>query len=132
VNWENFRYEEFACSHCGKNEMMTDVIDDLQTLRTALGTPFVITSGYRCPEHPIEAAKSAPGPHQTGRAVDIAFFGEMALMLVAAAMTANLEENELIWRGFGINQKGRRSSRFIHLDQCASKGDRRRPAIWSY
>jgi zinc D-Ala-D-Ala carboxypeptidase len=130
MTWENFDYVEFACSHCGENEMSEFVIDHLQKLRNECDFPFIITSGYRCPEHPIEAAKSAPGPHSTGLAVDIGVSHKEALSVLFAAVLTNAEAEMSIWQGFGINQKG--GSRFIHLDQCDENERRPRPHIWSY
>ena len=42
------------------------MIDFILDLETELGYEITITSGYRSPEHPIEAAKSKPGEHTTG------------------------------------------------------------------
>ena len=58
MSWKNFKLEEFSCKHCGKNEINHKLIDKLQLLRDDLGFPLVISSGYRCPEHPIEAKKN--------------------------------------------------------------------------
>lgn len=125
MTWKNFTYDEFQCQcGCGTNKMSEQVIDDLQVLRTKCGFPFRITSGYRCADHPIEKAKSKPGPHNTGLAVDIACSHLDALRLL------ELAHNHPEWRGFGINQKG--AGRFIHLDQCEHAEGRPRPHIWSY
>ena len=70
MSWENFKEEEFACQHCGKNNIDHLLIDKLQELRSDLGFSFVITSGYRCPDHPIEKKKSTPGAHALGLAAD--------------------------------------------------------------
>ena len=94
-----------------------ELMDDI---RERAGFPFVVTSGYRCEDHPIEARKSAPGAHTTGKAIDIAVSGEKALRLIELAQQAGIKR-------IGVNQKG--SGRFIHLDVCH---DRPSPAIWSY
>ena len=39
-------------------EMDEDTMWRLQDLREAYGKPMRITSGYRCPDHPIEAGKT--------------------------------------------------------------------------
>lgn len=133
MTWENFTYEEFAC-RCGtcasENRMAEFVIDNLQELRTACGFPFVITSGYRCADHPIEAVKDEPGPHNTGLAVDIALTHKEALAVLSAALLTNAQVDMWIWQGFGLNQKG--GERFVHLDQCEESGRRVRPHIWTY
>ena len=71
MSWENFNLDEFACRHCGKNLISHNLVDRLQSLRTELAFPFVITSGYRCLEHPNEINKSKPGTHAMGLAVDV-------------------------------------------------------------
>jgi hypothetical protein len=68
MSWENFSIEEFACKHCGENKIEHELIDKLQLLRSDVGFPFKITSGYRCADHPIEKVKSEPGTHALGLA----------------------------------------------------------------
>ena len=103
--------------------MDLNFVEKIQDLRTAFGKPLTISSGYRDPEHPIEARKAKPGAHASGRAVDIAIHGEDAFDLLTLA----LESGE--FTGIGINQKGEFNQRFIHLDDLENE---RRPTIWSY
>jgi len=121
--WKNFRLEEFACKHCGKNKIEHELVDKLQSLREDLGFPFIISSGYRCKEHPIEARKSKPGTHAEGIAVDIACSHKQALQIVSVAEGYG-------FTGIGVNQKG--NGRFIHLDISKAEASRPRPHIWSY
>ena len=79
----------------------------IEILREALGFSFPVTSGYRCPQHPIEARKSSPGAHSTGHAVDIRVRGKSAYRLLQGALSGG-------FTGIGVSQKG--LSRFIHLD----------------
>ena len=95
----------------------------IEALRESLGFPFVVTSGYRCPKHPIEIKKSSVGAHTTGRAMDIAVKGEDAYRLLSGALNAG-------FTGIGINQKG--DSRFIHIDDTQASPERPRPWVWSY
>lgn len=121
MNWEdypNFTPQEFECKHCGAVEMQPRFMAKLQHLRSTYKRPMVISSGYRCPEHPVEARKPTPGMHAQGRAADILVRGSDAFDLVEIAIRFG-------FTGFGVNQKG--DSRFIHLDDSP---DRR--AIWSY
>lgn len=115
-----FTEEELACQHCGVRNMDAHFMELMDDIRERAGFPFVVTSGYRCEDHPIEARKSAPGAHTTGKAIDIAVSGEKALRLIELAQQAGIKR-------IGVNQKG--SGRFIHLDVC---DDRPSPAIWSY
>lgn len=123
MNWSdypNFSAKEFACSHCGENEMKPDFMAKLQKLRTAYGKPLKITSGYRCAKHPIEAAKSSPGAHASGCAADIGIQGAEAHKLLFLA----LQEG---FTGIGVQQKG--TGRFLHLDTLQGST---RPTVWSY
>lgn len=115
-----FTEEELACQHCGVRNMDAHFMELMDDIRERAGFPFVVTSGYRCEDHPIEAKKSAPGAHTTGKAIDISVSGEKALRLIELAQQAGIKR-------IGVNQKG--SGRFIHLDVC---DDRPSPAIWSY
>jgi len=95
----------------------------IESLREGLNFPFVVTSGYRCENHPIEARKSSPGAHTTGRALDLLVSGENAYRLLSGALRAG-------FTGVGVNQKG--DSRFIHIDDIESAQERPRPWVWSY
>ena len=108
-----FNRGEFECSHTHTCEMDQDFINKLNKLREEFGKPLIINSGYRSPEHPIEAKKSSPGYHSKG-AVDVAVSGEDAIKLLTLALN-------LGWTGIGINTPS-----FIHLDR------RSQPTIWKY
>lgn len=123
IDWSkypNFSEDEFKCSHCGEVYMNPEFLDKLQELRTLYGKPLFILSGYRCPEHPIEAKKKRPGTHTKGIAVDIAISGRNAYKLLKLAF-------KLGFTGVGVRQKG--DNRFIHLDISQ---DFPRPNVWSY
>lgn len=118
--YPNFKESEFACSHCGKTEMDADFMFRLQTLRTRYNKPISISSGYRCPQHPIEVKKSSSGAHTTGKAADIAVQGAEAHRILMLALDMN-------FKGIGVQQKG--TGRFIHLDDWENPN---RPTVWSY
>ena len=123
MDWDrypNFRESEFVCRHCGQVEMDPDFMHRLQGLRNRFNKPMTITSGYRCPEHPIEAAKASPGAHTTGKAADVAVQGAEAHRLLAISL-------ELNFTGIGVQQKGEK--RFLHLDTL---NEGARPTVWSY
>ena len=124
---KHFKLSEFWC-RCGEcvptNLMMPDFLDGLDAIRDELGEPMVVTSGYRCPLHPIEARKLAPGPHQTGLAANIAGHGAMARRLVYLAIAPGYS--------VGLMQKGDIAGRYIHIDACEPAPGRPRPWIWTY
>ncbi|HAI40548.1 MAG TPA: peptidase M15 [Maribacter sp.] len=77
----------------------------LDELREVYGHPIKITSSYRSPDHPIEAAKSSPGEHAHGAAVDIVSdSGGKTFRLVKAAIQVGFQR-------IGISRK----KGFIHL-----------------
>lgn len=91
-------------------------------LRVVFDAPLVVSSGARCAAHNKAVSTTGPdGPH-TVAAVDFRIHGPEAFRLVKLALAQG-------FTGIGIQQKGPREKRFIHLD------DRRRhpgPAVWSY
>jgi uncharacterized protein YcbK (DUF882 family) len=123
INWAlypNFSEWEFRCSHCGRMEMRPEFLERLQMLRVAYGRPMPITSGYRCPEHPIEKAKATPGAHASGCAADVGVHGAAAHELLRLAFHFGFP-------GIGVHQRG--DKRFIHLDTLTGEN---RPTVWSY
>ena len=86
----------------------------LQRLRSNLGRPLRINSGYRCLSHNNAIKGSEKSMHLLGRAVDIdAVSGNEKHSIVMAAMA-------LGFKGIGVGKT------FIHID------DREIPAMWVY
>ena len=87
-------------------------------LEGTLGRELVCTSGYRGPDHPIEAAKKSPGEHAEGLAIDVvAIGGSPVFEIVEAAI-------DLGCKRIGISRK----SNFIHLGLSPN----RVTSIWTY
>lgn len=96
-------------------------LSKLQAIRSEMGIPMRVTSGYRCPDHNDRVSSSGrDGPHTTGKAADIGCDGRDAYRLLAAALKYRMQ-------GIGINQKG--DGRFLHFDTLAAP---HRPRVWSY
>jgi uncharacterized protein YcbK (DUF882 family) len=114
-----FTREEFACQYTGKNEISDQFIERLDELREACGFPFHITSGYRAPEHPIEAKKKIAGTHAQGIAADIKVNnGIQRFKIVEQAI-------KLGFTGIGV------ASSFVHVD--IRSGDDTTPYVmWTY
>lgn len=114
----DFRASEFACQHCGALGVQYRLVELLQGLRDKLG-PIRITSGYRCPQHPIEARKARPGRHTEGIAADIT--GPPQAMIWAALK----DFPEFAGVGIAPHQ------RFVHLDIRGGvpRGGR---VVWAY
>lgn len=121
--YPNFTATEFRCRYTGKCLMRPEFMETLQQIRKTFARPLVITSGYRDPSHPAEAAKKAPGEHTYGVAADILISGDLARQLVHVALEYGI-------RRIGVAQDGRPGA-FIHIGM----GDRNLgfpPSLWSY
>ena len=117
-DWEAIRYfskKEFDCQHTGNNLMKLEFLRKLEELRDLCGFPFVITSGYRDPKHPIEAKKAILGTHAQGIAADIKIgYGGDRRKLVEKAL-------ELGFGGVGVAKD------FVHVDIREGL-----PVLWGY
>jgi len=110
-----FSTSEFDCQHTGENRMEPEFLLKLDALREACGFPFVITSGYRSPDHPIEAVKEIPGTHAQGIAADIKITNSAQRYTII---------REALAHGFtGLGVAGD----FIHVDTRGTV-----PVIWTY
>lgn len=110
-----FKIEDFDCQETGENEMDSEFIKKLDELREACGWPFIVTSGYRSPNHSIEQKKTRPGQHTKGNAADIKVSGgAQRLDIVKKACY-------LGFSGIGV-AKG-----FVHVDTRATT-----PVMWCY
>ena len=116
----NFSEAELRCGETGECKMQADFMRRLQALREDYGKPMAITSGYRSPQHSIEASKAQPGTHARGIAVDVAVSGQDCYELMALAMKHG-------FTGIGVAQKG--PGRFLHIDTFKGAA---RPNVWSY
>ena len=119
VKWSEIEYftaDEFKCKHCDVEKMDHTFVSVLDYIRTELGAPIKITSGYRCPVHNQAVSTTGPtGPHTTGMASDLSVAPER----FRALLTLTVAE----FPGIGVNLKG--TGRFIHVDDLE-------PRAWSY
>lgn len=120
--WPHFNpATEWACKGDGTILIVPEFMDRLEQLRTRCGFPLPITSGYRSPAYnAVVSSTGDDGPHTTGKAADIRVEGVHAFTLISIAL-------QMGFTGLGIQQKGPRDSRYIHLDDAHDV-----PALWSY
>lgn len=119
--WPHFRPAEIACSHCGELLVQKRAMDQLEAVRLIYGRPIVIASGYRCPDHPIEAAKDEPGAHSRGTAFDPYPTGPDADL---AEMEDSFHATGVLGRGKGVKD----GSLHLHFDWDEVLGKR----SWGY
>lgn len=99
----DFESWELVCKHCGEVGVNPLALERLQVLRDLWGEPIVLSSAYRCKNHPEEAKKEKPGHHNKGWAFDIiATPAEQVELLVLA--------KSLGFKGFGFHPE------FLHID----------------
>ena len=110
VDWNqmitHFRREEFLCPCCGKADMDESLVLALDDTRDHCDFPFIVTSGYRCPDYNKSLKNSSPtSKHMLGLAADISsknLSGKQIYVLIERAL--------LHFRGVGIYEES------IHLD----------------
>ena len=69
---KNFKVSEFACKHCGANEIDQKVLNMAQELRDYLGVAIRVNSGYRCEVHNKKVGGVKNSKHLYGKAADLA------------------------------------------------------------
>jgi uncharacterized protein YcbK (DUF882 family) len=109
---KNFKLYEFECKN-GSNVVVLDgeLVERMQALRERLGTPIIITSGYRTPAHNMKVGGSPKSQHLLGKAADIVVKGYTPEQVAKAA-------KDVGFRGIGIYNT------FTHLDV------REKPTSW--
>ncbi len=127
MSWQYFTDNELKCRcGCGKADMESGFMKKLIGLREYLGFPFIITSAYRCAKYNQKVSTTGSnGPHTTGRAIDIAVYGEQAYKIISCA-------SQFEFSGIGVSQTGTHRSRFIHLDGLTRVDGFLRPWVWGY
>jgi zinc D-Ala-D-Ala carboxypeptidase len=114
--WPNFTEKELTCQETGDCRIDVNFMDTIQAIRDEYGKPMNVTSGYRSPEHSIEARKEKPGEHADGLAVDVYIPTEDFLYVTYLAYK------------HGLRRIGWNPGSFIHLG-----GSKERPqTVWIY
>ncbi len=106
--------KEFECPCCGKNLIDESVVTKIDLIRTELGVPLRINSGFRCAKHNKEVGGKSNSMHLLGYAIDVSI-----LNLTPQKKLEFLELALKYFNGIGISKS------FFHLDI----GDRR---LWVY
>lgn len=99
--------------------MEYDFVRHLDMLRTDLGFPLIITSGFRTPKHNKEVGGVDSSAHEKGWAADIAAPSARIKFLIVAT---------ILKRSYPIQRIGV-GDRFVHLDMDPSLPA---PRLWTY
>jgi uncharacterized protein YcbK (DUF882 family) len=122
--WTNFTEKDLRCQETGEwnnHPAFIPFMNAVQALRTEMGFPFYVTSGYRSPQHSIEAAKAKPGAH-TRAAIDFRVTTEQSWKVVQRAM-------QMGFYGIGIKKSNVAGCCIIHLDADPERPMQR---LWGY
>ena len=115
-----FKPEEFHCRcGCSEQSIEPELEDMLNIARHFAEIPFIVTSGYRCPEHNKKIQGVKNSPHLKGIAVDLSADTSRERWLIVSS---------LIRAGFkriGIGED------FIHTD-IGNVPDKVSELIWLY
>lgn len=103
--WPDFSPEELACRGTGKLLIVPDAMDKLQALRTKLGRPMIINSGYRSPEHNRNVGGAKGSKHMQGIAFDVRMDNHDPATYIAAALSVGFN---------GVGTYPRQN--FVHVD----------------
>lgn len=123
--WEGIKYfkaKEFACQCCGKENINSELVEKVDKLRGLYGLPIKITSGYRCPDHPLSVARptDSVSSHTRGEAADLA-----ARSSRERYMLLELIFKHQLFKRIGISG----INKFIHVDVAQDKSDQ---VVWLY
>ena len=105
--WRNFSPAEIACRGTGKLLVNEAALDTLQALRDRLGTPLIVRSAYRSPEHNRAVGGATRSKHLDGAAFDIAMANHDPHDFEDAARAVG-------FLGFGFYPEPRND--FMHVD----------------
>ena len=116
---EHFDSSEFKCHCCGSlgPGISKVLIEKLETLRTQLGLPIFVASGYRCPAHNKAVGGVSNSQHLLGKAADI------TVKAMKPGDVANAAERLFDPGGLG------RYAGFTHVDVRAAKSRWGLPAL---
>ena len=112
---KNFKVSEFACKHCGENEIDQRVVNMAQKIREKAGAPIHINSGYRCEKHNANVGGVKGSFHTQGLAADLSCaIGAPKLACIIMDMKARGELPDLEHAILYIKKN------FVHID-CGKK-----------
>ncbi|MGW8177367.1 MAG: YcbK family protein [bacterium] len=119
---KHFTRMEFLCPCCKKEDMDEDFVYRLDRIRTSVGRPLIVNSGWRCAKY--NASKKVGGKknsaHLIGRAADIRMV-DSGLRFLFYEMARDLGFNRF---GVGTN--------FIHIDSGTEHTGHPLNQMWTY
>lgn len=99
-HYRHFKLSEFACRCCGENKISPLLVEKLDTARAIAKTPFVITSGYRCPKHNEAVGGVSNSKHLEGLAADILTSDSKARYKILSSLLAAGFTSMILYKHF--------------------------------
>lgn len=107
---EHFDSTEFACPHCGRDDINKELVERLETLFAAIGADkIIISSGIRCPDYSVSVGGYRNDMHVNKGAADLIVYknGKPMSSFAVAAIAEDLG----LFNGIGIINDS-----YVHLD----------------
>lgn len=116
--------EQFQPSQIVINNLKTLCENILQPLRTAIGKPVNVTSGYRCPKLNKRIGGDKNSQHLLGQAADIQVEGMSTIEIISAIKKLNLPVDQCI-EEFGqwvhISHRTKNRNEFLKAEKINGK-----------
>lgn len=107
---EHFDSTEFACPHCGRDDINKELVERLETLFAAIGADkIIISSGIRCPDYSVSVGGYRNDMHVNKGAADLIVYKDGKAM--SSFAVAAIAENLGLFNGIGIINDS-----YVHLD----------------
>lgn len=107
---EHFDSKEFACPHCGRDDINKELVERLERLFAAIGADkILISSGIRCPDYSVSVGGYRNDMHVNKGAADLIVYknGKPMSSFAVAAIAEDLG----LFNGIGII-----NDTYVHLD----------------
>lgn len=107
---EHFNSKEFACPHCGRDDINKELVERLERLFAAIGADkIIISSGIRCGDYSVSVGGYRNDMHTKGGAADLVVYKngkEMSSFAVCA-----IAEDLGLFNGIAVINDA-----YVHLD----------------
>lgn len=106
----HFDSKEFACPHCGRDDINKELVERLERLFAAIGADkIIISSGIRCSDYSVSVGGFANDMHVNKGAADLIVYknGKPMSSFAVAAIAEDLG----LFNGIGIIDDS-----YVHLD----------------